>query len=125
MTIKIKIEINEVIAVTESDSSFKLDFFFYQIWTDDRLNTDFSSSQLVLSSLWSMILWIPDIYFHNGIAVSTLTIINPIDYLIVDKNKTITRVTRMTGQFECTMALANYPQDTQFCSIEIVSRKYI
>ena len=72
-----------------------------------------------------MILWIPDIYFHNGIAVSTLTIINPIDYLIVDKNKTITRVTRMTGQFECKMVLANYPQDTQFCSIEMVSRRNI
>ena len=79
MTIKVKIEINEVVAVTESDSSFTLDFFFHQIWTDDRLNTGFNSSQLVLSNIWSLILWIPDIYFHNGISVSTLTIINLIE----------------------------------------------
>ncbi len=46
-----------------------------------------------------------------------------LDFMIIDRNNCVTHSIRMYGNFICQMDLTNFPQDFQYCSIEIISCK--
>jgi hypothetical protein len=69
-------------------------------------------------------LWTPDIYFQNAISASVVNAFQSIQFITIGRNSNITYTTRMNGKFVCKMDLSNYPQDFQYCTIEIVSCEY-
>lgn len=82
-----------------------------------------SDGLTVLDHTWTNKLWIPDTFFPNARITTILKVMDPVVYFSVDTSSKVTQVVRMTIKFECIMDLRNYPQDTQFCPIEISSRK--
>jgi hypothetical protein len=45
------------------------------------------------------------------------------DFMVIDRNNSVTHSIRMYGNFFCQMDLTNFPQDFQYCNIEIISCK--
>ncbi len=104
--------------------SFELDFTLTQEWTDSRLNTSsFNTDYLVLDEELISKLWTPDIVFQNAFSVEVVEMNQNSDFMVIDRNKCVTHSIRMYGNFACQMDLINFPQDFQYCSIEIISCK--
>ncbi len=104
--------------------SFELDFTFTEEWTDSRLNTSsFNTDYLVLDEELISKLWTPDIVFQNAISVKVMEMDQKLDLMIIDRNNCVTHTIRMYANFFCQMDLTNFPQDFQYCSIQIISCK--
>jgi len=104
--------------------SFTIDFTLNQKWFDTRLNVNFTNlDNLILDHSFVSKLWTPDIYFQNALSASVVNAFQAIQFITIGRYNNITYTTRMNGKFVCKMDLSNYPQDYQYCGIEIVSRK--
>ncbi|XP_054160474.1 glycine receptor subunit alpha-2-like [Oppia nitens] len=130
--VNISVIVNDLLSVTESDSSFQLDLTLKLKWYDQRLNLssgiqndilDHNNTidNIILDSSYISKFWIPDIYFQNALSVSIVNSGLSVQYLVIGIDKNITYTVRYSGKFICKMDLTNYPQDYQFCSIEAVS----
>ncbi|CAG2121524.1 unnamed protein product [Medioppia subpectinata] len=102
MTISIGIEVFDLVSVVESGQYFVMDFNFQQKWKDHRLVLPINmqrDSNIILDSSWASKLWTPDTYFSNALETKILSV--------------------------CKMDLSQYPQDIQYCSVDIASRNFI
>ncbi|XP_054161868.1 glycine receptor subunit alpha-2-like [Oppia nitens] len=130
--VNISVIVNDLLSVTESDSSFQLDLTLKLKWYDQRLNLssgiqndilDHNNTidNIILDSSYISKFWIPDIYFQNALSVSIVNSGLSMQYLMIGIDKNITYTVRYSGKFICKMDLTNYPQDYQLCSLEAVS----
>jgi glycine receptor alpha-3 len=82
-----------------------------------------NDTPIILDSSWSTKLWTPDTYFSNALEAKILNVMNPIVYFTVSYDNYIMQTVRMNVKFQCKMDLSQYPQDVQYCPIDIVSCK--
>ncbi|RWS21724.1 Glycine receptor subunit alphaZ1-like protein [Leptotrombidium deliense] len=111
-------------SVKAQDLTFTVDLFVHQYWTDNRLtypSSDVKENSVTLHSSWSNKLWIPDIYFKNGISGEISAQQFKTTYFILHSNKTIFMASRVTVQLVCDMDFTQYPHDSHLCSIKVTS----
>ena len=103
-------------------------------WFESRLNLSEALIQqiedsnntidsLLLDSSFVPQFWIPGIYFQNGLSVTVVNSGLNIQFVAIGLDQNITYTVRLSGKFMCQMDLTSYPQDYQYCSLEVVSRE--
>lgn len=125
LNVSISFQLNRILFTSEIEQSYELDAIFIQRWRDERLNISHLYHHLVIDDATQIKrFWLPDTYFVNGRAVSIMSAPVSAQQLIVDDNQMLTYVTRIDATFYCYMNLLNYPQDYQYCRVDISSRKF-
>ena len=114
--------------LSEADQSFRIDIFLHLKWTDKRLTLPRSwdpNKKLVLGSPLVSQIWMPSLNFKNSRSTSILNSLTPSVYATLSNSSEVFLTTKMTLDVICNMNFANYPFDTQNCSVEIASRKLL
>lgn len=98
---------------------------YQQYWTDSRLSfpPNWDQEYITLDASWKTKLWVPEIYFRNAIQGQTLNALATPLYFEINNDTVISMAARMTVKFACDMDLFYFPQDTQQCTIDLVSSK--
>lgn len=112
--------------LSEADQSFRIDVFLHLKWTDRRLTLPRSwdsNKKLVLGSPLVTQIWMPSLNFKNARSTAILNSLTPAVYATLSNSSEVFLTTKMTLDLNCNMDFANYPFDTQRCSVEIASRK--
>ncbi|RWS18987.1 Glycine receptor subunit alpha-2-like protein, partial [Leptotrombidium deliense] len=111
-------------SVKAKDLSFTTDLFIHQQWTDYRLlfpENVVDEDDIVLHGSWREKLWIPDMFFKNGIFGDLTTDAFRTTYFKLYRNKTVFMVSRVSVELVCEMDFAKYPHDVHFCNISLMS----
>ncbi|XP_054166062.1 glycine receptor subunit alpha-2-like [Oppia nitens] len=123
-TISVSIEIFDLVSVVESGQYIVVDLMFHQKWKDSRLILPVymqKTNQILLDYSWASKLWTPDTYFSNALESKIINVVNPIIYYTITNDNYIMQSIKMNVKFQCKMDLSQYPQDIQYCSIDIMS----
>jgi len=121
----ITIHVLSISKVDDSAQESHWDMYFRQFWTDERLNFESKGAPPKVDKLASAVLktkvWVPDPFFANQKEGHVLD--NPADNTLfrISRNGDVLYSSRQLVRTSCPMNLADYPFDTQQCSLEIES----
>ncbi|CAF0848890.1 unnamed protein product [Rotaria sordida] len=110
--------------IVELDMSFKMNLFFRQIWTDERLTLPNKISNVSVSTKLLSAIWKPDTYFmnsHSGFLHTTPTLNHLLRIL---EHGRLLYSSRLTITAYCSMLLHRFPLDVQTCSLILSSYAY-
>ncbi|CAL8139034.1 unnamed protein product [Orchesella dallaii] len=114
-----------VSALSEVAMDFTVDFYFRQMWKDNRLTFQGPKGvkTLSVSSEFLKSIWVPNTIFPNEKTsyFHTATINN--EFFRISQTGDILRSMRLTVCASCPMDLRHFPMDSQLCTIEIESCK--
>ncbi|KAI6192939.1 CBN-GGR-2 protein [Aphelenchoides fujianensis] len=103
---------------------FQLDVIFQQYWKDDRLAHNESKRILIRDQEILKKMWRPDTYFANARIAEFHDVTQPNFLLWIEKDGSILYDTRISMVVICAMRLHNYPMDSQWCNLRMLSYAY-
>ena len=106
---------------------FTFDMYFRQYWSDPRLSFDrneFGIDQLVVGAEYIRLIWVPDTFFVNEKIALFHEATTENQFLRITHAGEVLRSMRLTIKATCPMNLANFPMDSQMCTVEIESFGY-
>ena len=101
--------------------------YFRQFWSDPRLSFDknaFGIEKLVVGSEYIKLIWVPDTFFVNEKIALFHQATTENQFLRITHTGEVLRSMRLTIKATCPMNLANFPFDSQMCTVEIESFGY-
>ncbi|CAL8113696.1 unnamed protein product [Orchesella dallaii] len=113
-------------ALSEVEMDFTVDFYFRQMWKDNRLTFlgPKGVDTLSVSSEFLKSMWVPDTFFVNEKTSYFHTATTNNEFLRISQTGDILRSMRLTVCASCPMDLRHFPMDSQLCTIEIESFGY-
>lgn len=113
--------------LSEVEMDFTLDFYFRQMWKDNRLtfNGPKGVNTLSVSSEFLKSMWVPDTFFVNEKTSYFHTATTNNEFLRISQTGDILRSMRLTVCASCPMDLRHFPMDSQLCNIEIESCEFL
>ncbi|ELU10509.1 hypothetical protein CAPTEDRAFT_200824 [Capitella teleta] len=102
-----------------SIQAFSVEIFLRQEWHHPALAFNELPEDLLIPMKHVGQLWMPDLFFPNGITSSFHDILQRNGIVRIQPNGTVSSSTRLTLRLHCQMLLHHYPFDHQECSIEI------
>ncbi|XP_021947667.1 gamma-aminobutyric acid receptor subunit beta isoform X1 [Folsomia candida] len=111
-------------SISEVLMDFTLDFYFRQMWSDNRLSFTGPVKTLSVGSEFLSTMWVPDTFFVNEKTSYFHTATTSNEFLRISDNGDILRSIRLTVTASCPMDLRHFPMDSQLCNIEIESFGY-
>merc|ERR1719422_262404 len=101
--------------------------YFRQYWSDPRLSFDreqFGIDKLVVGAEYIKLIWVPDTFFVNEKTALFHDATTENQFLRITAAGDVLRSIRLTVKATCPMNLANFPLDSQMCTVEIESFGY-
>ncbi|KAH7645589.1 gamma-aminobutyric acid receptor subunit beta-like isoform x2 [Dermatophagoides farinae] len=113
-------------SVSEVQMDFTSDFYFRQLWKDNRLafTPVGEIDKLVVGAEVAQKIWVPDTFFANEKVASFHSATTPNTFLRISSSGEVYRSIRLTVTASCPMNLQYFPMDSQLCTIEIESYGY-
>nr|WJY55639.1 GABA receptor subunit [Neoseiulus californicus] len=122
----VTMQIISISTVSEVQMDFTSDFYFRQMWRDERLSfaklPDLES--MTVGAEVAERIWVPDTFFANEKSAYFHTATTPNTFLRISHNGDVLRSIRLTVTASCPMDLRYFPMDRQSCTIEIESFGY-
>ncbi|KAL3078229.1 hypothetical protein niasHS_012116 [Heterodera schachtii] len=103
---------------------FQLDVYLQQFWRDPRLAHNESSRILIRDKSILERIWHPDVYFANARIAQFHEVTQPNFLLWIEPDGSILYDTRVSMIVICAMNLKNFPLDSQWCHLRILSYAY-
>ncbi|RWS27488.1 Glycine receptor subunit alphaZ1-like protein, partial [Leptotrombidium deliense] len=102
--------------------SFTADLFVHQYWIDERLKFPKGAEKSInLHGSYKEIIWIPDMYFKNGISGEITTHSFKTTYFVLYNNNKVFMASRVSVDLVCEMHFRKYPHDEHICDITLMS----
>ena len=127
VTVGVSLYILSIGDLSEKDMDFTFDMYFRQFWSDPRLSFDknaFGIEKLVVGSEYIKLIWVPDTFFVNEKIALFHQATTENQFLRITNTGEVLRSMRLTIKATCPMNLANFPFDSQRCTVEIESFGY-
>ncbi|KAI3411809.1 hypothetical protein GPALN_001874 [Globodera pallida] len=103
---------------------FQLDVYLQQFWKDPRLAHNESSRILIRDKSILDRIWHPDVYFANARIAQFHEVTQPNFLVWIEPDGSILYDTRVSMIVICAMNLKNFPLDSQWCHLRILSYAY-
>ena len=127
VTVGVTLYILSIGDLSEKFMDFTFDMYFRQFWSDPRLSFDrheFGIDQLVVGAEYIKLIWVPDTFFVNEKIALFHEATTENEFLRITHEGVVLRSMRLTIKATCPMNLANFPMDSQMCTVEIESFGY-
>ena len=126
VTVGVTLYVLSIGDLSEKFMDFTFDMYFRQFWTDPRLAFDRQPDleKLVVGAEYIKLIWVPDTFFVNEKIALFHQATTENQFLRIMHTGEILRSMRLTIKATCPMNLANFPMDTQMCTVEIESFGY-
>ena len=126
MTVGVTLYVLSIGDLSEKFMDFTFDMYFRQFWTDPRLAFERQADleKLVVGAEYIKLIWVPDTFFVNEKIALFHQATTENQFLRIMHTGEILRSMRLTIKATCPMNLANFPMDTQMCTVEIESFGY-
>lgn len=127
VTVGVTLYILSIGDLSEKFMDFTFDMYFRQYWSDPRLSFDrneFGIDQLVVGAEYIKLIWVPDTFFVNEKIALFHEATTENQFLRITHAGEVLRSMRLTIKATCPMNLANFPMDSQMCTVEIESFGY-
>jgi gamma-aminobutyric acid receptor subunit beta len=126
VTVGVTLYILSIGDLSEKFMDFTFDMYFRQFWTDPRLAFDRQPDldKLVVGAEYIRLIWVPDTFFVNEKIALFHQATTENQFLRIMHTGEILRSMRLTIKATCPMNLANFPMDSQMCTVEIESFGY-
>ncbi|RWS23885.1 Glycine receptor subunit alphaZ1-like protein [Leptotrombidium deliense] len=124
--VNISIFLINIRSISAQDLTFTADMFLHQTWFDKRLKYPKWLNESSVTMHASLIdkIWIPDIYFKDGIGGEISTLQFKTTYFVFTDKNAVFMVSRLSVKLVCQMNFAKYPHDSHTCSIALMSLAY-
>lgn len=124
--VKVSMHIVDISSVSEVLMDFTSDFYFRQMWRDDRLafQRQDGIEELSVGSEVADKIWVPDTFFANEKSAYFHTATTPNTFIRINSKGEVMRSMRLTVTASCPMELQYFPMDRQKCTIEVESCEY-
>ena len=119
----VSMHIVDISSVSEVLMDFTSDFYFRQVWVDDRLSFQPQKGieELCVGAEVADKIWVPDTFFANEKSAYFHTATTANTFLRIKNNGEVLRSMRLTVTASCPMELQYFPMDRQTCKIEVES----
>ena len=127
VTVGVSLYILSIGDLSEKFMDFTFDMYFRQFWSDPRLSFDrheFGIEKLVVGAEYIKLIWVPDTFFVNEKVALFHDATTENQFLRITSEGDVLRSIRLTVKATCPMDLANFPLDSQMCTVEIESFGY-
>ena len=127
VTVGVTLYILSIGDLSEKFMDFTFDMYFRQYWSDPRLSFDkdqFGIDKLVVGAEYIKLIWVPDTFFVNEKTALFHDATTENQFLRITDKGEVLRSIRLTVKATCPMNLANFPLDSQMCTVEIESFGY-
>ena len=127
VTVGVSLYILSIGDLSEKFMDFTFDMYFRQFWSDPRLSFDrheFGIEKLVVGAEYIKLIWVPDTFFVNEKVALFHDATTENQFLRITSEGDVLRSIRLTVKATCPMNLANFPLDSQMCTVEIESFGY-
>merc|ERR1719411_1732082 len=127
VTVGVSLYILSIGDLSEKFMDFTFDMYFRQFWSDPRLSFDaenFGIKKLVVGAEYIQQIWVPDTFFVNEKVALFHDATTENQFLRITSEGEVLRSIRLTVKATCPMDLANFPLDSQMCTVEIESFGY-
>ena len=127
VTVGVSLYILSIGDLSEKFMDFTFDMYFRQFWSDPRLSFDaenFGIKKLVVGAEYIQQIWVPDTFFVNEKVALFHDATTENQFLRITSEGDVLRSIRLTVKATCPMDLANFPLDSQMCTVEIESFGY-
>ena len=127
VTVGVTLYILSIGDLSEKFMDFTFDMYFRQFWSDPRLSFDsaeFGIEKLVVGAEYIKLIWVPDTFFVNEKTALFHDATTENQFLRITAAGDVLRSIRLTVKATCPMNLANFPLDSQMCTVEIESFGY-
>ena len=126
VTVGVTLYVLSIGDLSEKFMDFTFDMYFRQFWTDPRLAFDRQPDleKLVVGAEYIKLIWVPDTFFVNEKIALFHQATTENQFLRIMHTGEILRSMRLTIKATCPMNLANFPMDTQMCTVAIESFGY-
>uniref|UniRef100_A0A915LJ42 Neurotransmitter-gated ion-channel ligand-binding domain-containing protein n=1 Tax=Meloidogyne javanica TaxID=6303 RepID=A0A915LJ42_MELJA len=121
-SVPIPLHMDEMLSAGRQD--FQLDVYLQQFWKDPRLAHNEKSRILIRDRAILNRIWHPDVYFANARIAQFHEVTQPNFLLWIDPDGSILYDTRVSMVVICAMNLKNFPLDSQWCHLRILSYAY-
>ena len=123
VTVGVTLYVLSIGDLSEKFMDFTFDMYFRQFWTDPRLAFERQGDleKLVVGAEYIKLIWVPDTFFVNEKIALFHQATTENQFLRIMHTGEILRSMRLTIKATCPMNLANFPMDTQICTVEIES----
>lgn len=126
VTVGVTLYILSIEDLSEKFMDFTFDMYFRQYWKDHRLSFERKPNleKLVVGAEYIKLIWVPDTFFVNEKVALFHQATTENQFLRIMHTGEILRSMRLTIKATCPMDLANFPMDSQLCTVEIESFGY-
>merc|ERR1719410_1706711 len=127
VTVGVSLYILSIGDLSEKYMDFTFDMYFRQFWHDPRLSftqREGELEKLVVGAEYIRLIWVPDTFFVNEKTALFHQATTENQFLRIMHTGDILRSIRLTIKATCPMDLANFPLDSQMCTVEIESFGY-
>ncbi|XP_023930444.1 glycine receptor subunit alpha-2 [Lingula anatina] len=124
--VELGVYVNSFYSISEQAMDFSVNIYLRQNWTDPRLafepNEDLGIGQMLKMDehFWEKI-WVPDVFFRNEKKANFHHVTIPNRLMRLYSNGQVWYVLKISATLDCTMALYDYPLDTQQCPLMMES----
>lgn len=127
--VQVNMKIQSIFSIDVRTMDYYIDALLRQAWVDPRLAWDNmpehkNFTQPLVSPKMKNQLWLPDLFFRNGIEGYLHKMTLPNYLLRVYPNGHVLYSQKITMRFACQMDLQTFPMDVQECGINIGSYGY-
>ncbi|XP_066987315.1 gamma-aminobutyric acid receptor subunit rho-1-like [Macrobrachium rosenbergii] len=130
ITVGVSYSIKGIFDVNFRDMTVLLAMYFKMRWVEPRLNLPENLTLLspraavpVHSSILKK-LWLPDLYIHEAVDISSFYMVKDIEGVRISKDYTIVFSSIFKTRLACPMNFAKYPFDKQTCSMTVSSYNF-
>ncbi|KAI1723594.1 neurotransmitter-gated ion-channel ligand binding domain-containing protein [Ditylenchus destructor] len=123
-TVNLSMYIEGIGSFQAQTMDFQLDVYLQQFWKDPRLAHNETKRILLRDREILKRIWHPDVYFANARIAQFHEVTQPNFLIWIESDGSILYDTRVSMIVICAMQLQNYPLDSQWCHLRILSYAY-